>query len=279
MLKLFKKMGLASCKDEKDEEGSPYLSEEATHSFKESLPLEHSIGQSPFKHFERIGELGLGSMGAVMRVEKKSAYLKPKEARRSRRPSLSGSPASNRRSPLSLSPGGPMGRRPSLPEASTAITALFRGGNKTIDIDVQGKVQSRFAMKRIILSKLSDEYREELRNEISILRDLDHPNIVRLYEIYDVKSQIYVVMELCDGGDLWERKPYSERDAATLTKKIVSAVTHMHEMGVCHRDLKMENVLFENESPNAEIKIIDFGLSKKFTPGEKMKSRVGSYYT
>jgi len=247
-----------------------YLTEDKTHSFKECLPLEHSIGQSPFKHFERIGELGTGSMGAVMRVEKKVAFLKPKEGKKKRRTSFTAV-----RLPSPNSAGNPSptsGRRHS-------FSSVFGTSSAGVDMRFEGRVQTQFAMKRIILEKLSDEYRDELRNEIAILRDLDHPNIIRLYEIYDVKSQIYVVMELCSGGNLWQRVPYKEEDAAKIVKKVVSAVTFMHEDGICHRDLKMENILFENDSPNAEIKIIDYGLSKKYSPGEQMTSRVGSYYT
>jgi serine/threonine protein kinase len=71
-------------------------------------------------------------------------------------------------------------------------------------------------------------------------------------------------LELCDGGDLYTRLPYSEKRAASITGKLMSAVKYMHDNGIVHRDLKFENIMFENQRDDAEIKVIDFGLSKKF---------------
>jgi serine/threonine protein kinase len=75
-------------------------------------------------------------------------------------------------------------------------------------------------------------------------------------------------MELCEGGELFEKivemHKFSESQAATLMKKILSAVKHLHEHGICHRDLKPENFLFSDNSEDPEIKLIDFGLSKRF---------------
>ena len=213
----------------------------STRSFKECIPRSHIIGRSPFKHYERIGELGTGSMGAVMRVNKKPEYI---------------------------------GGIPIYGKSRVKKKSMFASGR-----DLPRNRTQSYAMKRIILEKFTTEFIDELKNEISILRDLDHPNIVKLYEVYDVKSQMYVVMDLCTGGDLWHRIPYTEKQAADITRKLVSAIAHMHDNGVTHRDLKLENILFESEDPNAEIKVIDFGLSKKFRPGEYMDSRVGSFYT
>lgn len=72
------------------------------------------------------------------------------------------------------------------------------------------------------------------------------------------------MIELCDGGDLYTRSPYSEQEAAKIMQKLLSAIRYMHEHSIVHRDLKFENILFESVDPNAEIKVIDFGLSKKF---------------
>jgi calcium-dependent protein kinase len=108
-----------------------------------------------------------------------------------------------------------------------------------------------------------------LESEISILKELDHPNIVRFYETYIDYKYIHIVMQLCTGGELFDRivklEKFSEKDAAELMSKILSAVQHLHEHNICHRDLKPENFLFKNNKENAEIKIIDFGLSKKFS--------------
>jgi calcium-dependent protein kinase len=75
-------------------------------------------------------------------------------------------------------------------------------------------------------------------------------------------------MEHCEGGELFEKivemHKFSEKKAACLMKKILSSVKHLHEHGICHRDLKPENFLFSDKAEDAEIKLIDFGLSKRF---------------
>ena len=121
----------------------------------------------------------------------------------------------------------------------------------------------------------------EMMNEIDILRKMDHPNIVKAYEVYKSKSNIYVVMEFCSGGDLYARNPYDETDAAKIVGKLLSALAYMHGKGIVHRDLKFENIMFESKAPDAEIKVLDFGLSKKFKDGHTglMTEGVGTIYT
>lgn len=100
-----------------------------------------------------------------------------------------------------------------------------------------------YALKSIILDRVSPVFIMELLNEIDILRGLDHPNIVKLHEVYKYRKQIYLVLEMCDGGDLYEHQPYSEQQAAKITTKLLSAVKYMHDHKVVHRDLKFENVM------------------------------------
>jgi len=91
-------------------------------------------------------------------------------------------------------------------------------------------------------------------------------------------------MEYCSGGDLYERAPYPEPAAAQLMIKILSAVAYMHKNNVVHRDIKFENILFEDKAPDSEVKIIDFGLSKKYNMRHHQNSiimteTVGTVYT
>lgn len=87
-------------------------------------------------------------------------------------------------------------------------------------------------------------------------------------------------MELCSGGDLHARMPYSEQEAARITKQILQAVSYMHDRHVIHRDLKFENILFENMNPEARVKVIDFGLSKRYsTANNILTERVGTLYS
>jgi serine/threonine protein kinase len=138
-----------------------------------------------------------------------------------------------------------------------------------------------YALKSIQLDRVSTAFVEELKNEINILKAMDHPNIVKLQEVFSHKKQIYLILELCDGGDLYTRLPYTEKDSAYITGKLLSAIKYMHDHGIVHRDLKFENIMFENKGPHAEIKVIDFGLSKKFASNKLgvMKEGVGTLYS
>ena len=137
-----------------------------------------------------------------------------------------------------------------------------------------------YAMKSIHLSRIADEtFVEELKNEIAILKRLDHPHIVRPIETFNHRNQLFIVMELCSGGDLYSRDPYTEEEAARIVDGILSAVSYMHNKGIVHRDLKYENILFVNESPKAVVKLIDFGLSKTYGEGQEMHDGVGTIYT
>jgi hypothetical protein len=151
---------------------------------------------------------------------------------------------------------------------------------KVPDEVIDGSNHRYYALKSIIISRVSNEFLDELRNEIDILRTLDHPNIVKAYEVYESKINVYVVMQYCSGGDLFSRVPYSEKESAQIVRKLLSAVAYMHKHNVCHRDIKFENIMFENEDPNAEIKLIDFGLSKVYsTEKQFMSEGVGTIYT
>ena len=83
-------------------------------------------------------------------------------------------------------------------------------------------------------------------------------------------------MELCSGGDLYTRDPYTEDEAARIVGSIISAVSFMHDRQIVHRDIKYENILFANDSPMSEIKLIDFGLSKKYASENELTEGVGT---
>eukprot|EP00980_Cylindrotheca_fusiformis_P022242 scaffold9153_cov121-Cylindrotheca_fusiformis.AAC.6 len=140
----------------------------------------------------------------------------------------------------------------------------------------------RYALKSIQVDRVSDSLLKELRNEIDILKVMDHPNIIRAYEYFENKRQFYLVLELCEGGDLYAKGPYTEMKARRFRFSDVnppdSHLNSMHDHGVVHRDLKFENVMFEHKGDDSPIKVIDFGLSRKFGYGERdiMNEGVGS---
>uniref|UniRef100_A0A1D1YLK3 non-specific serine/threonine protein kinase n=1 Tax=Anthurium amnicola TaxID=1678845 RepID=A0A1D1YLK3_9ARAE len=124
---------------------------------------------------------------------------------------------------------------------------------------------------------------EDVRREVQIMHHLTgHRNIVELKGTYEDRHAVHLVMELCEGGELFDRiiakGHYSERAAAMLFREIVTVVHYCHSMGVMHRDLKPENFLFLNKEEKSPLKATDFGLSVFFKPGEVFKDLVGSAY-
>eukprot|EP01018_Ginkgo_biloba_P032690 Gb_38618 [translate_table: standard] len=146
------------------------------------------------------------------------------------------------------------------------------------------ETQEVFACKSISKRKLRTAIDvEDVRREVAIMKHLpQHPNIVSLKATYEDENAVHLVMELCEGGELFDRivarGHYTERAAAVVTKTIVEVVELCHKQGVMHRDLKPENFLFANKKENAPLKAIDFGLSVFFKPGERFNEIVGSPY-
>ncbi|CAN7062966.1 hypothetical protein IGI04_016981 [Brassica rapa subsp. trilocularis] len=141
-----------------------------------------------------------------------------------------------------------------------------------------------FACKSILKKKLRTAVDiDDVRREAEIMRVMpEHPNIVTLKETYEDDKAVHLVMELCGGGELFDRivarGHYTERAAASVIKTIMEVVQMCHKHGVMHRDLKPENFLFANKKETAPLKAIDFGLSIFFKPGEKFNEIVGSPY-
>ncbi|KAK3000285.1 hypothetical protein RJ639_023770 [Escallonia herrerae] len=141
-----------------------------------------------------------------------------------------------------------------------------------------------YACKSISKKKLRTRVDiEDVRREVEIMKHLpEQANIVTLKDTYEDDTAVHLVMELCEGGELFDRivarGHYTERAAAAVTKTIVEVIQMCHKHGVMHRDLKPENFLFANKKETAPLKAIDFGLSVFFKPGEKFNEIVGSPY-
>ena len=130
----------------------------------------------------------------------------------------------------------------------------------------------KFAIKTIDKQKVKKEL-HLLKRELEILKTLDHPNIVKFHETYQDENYFHLVMEYLSGGELLDRLIKNgyvpEKETKILMMKIFSAIKYLHDRGITHRDLKPENFLFSNKTKDAEIKIIDFGLSKQFDPAHE----------
>jgi len=134
-----------------------------------------------------------------------------------------------------------------------------------------------FAIKVIAKNQAEDDI-AVLRREIEIMKKLKHKNIIQLYEVYEEDENIYIVVEIVTGGELFDhiitRGTYSERDAANIIRQVLEAVEFMHKSKIAHRDLKPENILVTG--PNNDIvKVSDFGLSKDFGK-DKLRTACGT---
>jgi len=138
------------------------------------------------------------------------------------------------------------------------------------------------AIKAVARSDIKDKTRFQDENDMHM--KVDHPNVLKLYETWEDAQNVYLVMELCTGGELFDRiieqSSFSEQKAAPRMKQILRAVAYLHSQNCVHRDIKPENFLFENKDATAEVKLIDFGVARRFVIGSDppMTSKVGTPY-
>jgi calcium-dependent protein kinase len=140
-----------------------------------------------------------------------------------------------------------------------------------------------FAMKSVSLQNLTGKQLTALRNEIDILKSLDHPHIAKLYEVYtEPGTCVRLILELCEGGELFDRlhlkKRLDEAWVARLVFRMAGVLRYLHENNIAHRDLKLENWLFRSKKDDDEIVLIDFGLSHRYRNNEHMHKKVGTSY-
>ncbi|KAL2327327.1 hypothetical protein Fmac_020754 [Flemingia macrophylla] len=171
-----------------------------------------------------------------------------------------------------------------LREAYNLGPKLGQGQFGTTFLCVEKATGKEYACKSILKRKLlTEEDVEDVRREIQIMHHLaGSPNVISIKEAFEDNVAVHVVMELCAGGELFdrivERGHYTEKKAAKLARIIVGVIESCHSLGVMHRDLKPENFLFVNQQEEAPLKAIDFGLSAFFKPGEIFNDVVGSPY-
>lgn len=136
------------------------------------------------------------------------------------------------------------------------------------------------AIKALDKTTMTKANAVRVQREIEILKQVDHPNIVKIVEVIEDPRYINIVQEICEGGELFERiiktKKFDEETAAKYMYQIISAVVHCHRLNIVHRDLKPENILFENRSEDSVLKIIDFGISTKFMNDTPLRRRYGT---
>ena len=159
---------------------------------------------------------------------------------------------------------------------------LGNGKFGLVKLGVNKQTKEKVAIKIMNKSKMDSSDIELMRTEIEILKICQHPNIIRLYDVFENIDYIYIIMEYCPGGDLFsylENRNFklSEERAAILMKKMCDAVFYFQSFfGVIHRDLKPENVLMTSDKDDGDIRILDFGLSKISIPNEKCTEPYGT---
>lgn len=137
-----------------------------------------------------------------------------------------------------------------------------------------------FACKMMNKNNLSPEDLQSIQTEVEILIQLDHPNVVKLHEVWEDKSKFYMVVELMTGGELFDRivekDHFSEKEACDIIRPVCDAIVYCHNCSVVHRDLKPENLLFATRDPGSIIKINDFGLAKSQETNKMMITQCGT---
>lgn len=159
---------------------------------------------------------------------------------------------------------------------------LGEGASGKVRIGKNRSTQALRAVKEIYPYALESKGGvRALQHEVGIMRMLDHPHIVKLYEVFHDLS-VYLVMELCTGGELFDRivseaqTGFSEFRGASYMKQILSAICYLHTHRIVHRDLKPENFIMQDRSPDALIKVIDFGTAALLQEGKALTAKVGT---
>ncbi|CAM9623497.1 unnamed protein product, partial [Scytosiphon promiscuus] len=143
---------------------------------------------------------------------------------------------------------------------------LGKGGFGTVQTVVHKESGKKYALKAVELSRVKDEKSLDFFfREVEVMRKLDHPNICRLHAVYPTVEHLFMVMDLCEGGDLLTTYHFkSEQDAANIVLKVTNAVRYMHDRMIAHRDLKLDNILTDDTKEGGDVKLVDFGLSAHF---------------
>lgn len=160
------------------------------------------------------------------------------------------------------------------------------GGNGVVQKLQDERDGTLYAVKVLDVAKF--RHREQVVAEVEILRNITnnikHPNLITIHKVYEEHQKVYIIQEMCTGGELYDRVvqrgKYSERDAASIMQQLVSALQALHAHNILHLDIKPENILFSSEDPDSKILLTDFGLARmingKQNPLDQGKSMAGT---
>ena len=160
--------------------------------------------------------------------------------------------------------------------------SLGKGKFGQVKLGIHKETGRQVAIKIINKNYLEGMDMEQIKAEIDILKIAKHPNIIKLYDVFENEKYIYIIMEYCPGGDLFsyiEKRDFKlkEERAAEIIHKLCTAVYFLHQYGIVHRDLKPENILMMDQSETSDIRLVDFGLGKMLGPGGKCDEPFGTF--
>ncbi|CAD8053170.1 unnamed protein product [Paramecium sonneborni] len=142
------------------------------------------------------------------------------------------------------------------------------------------KTGQQRAMKQISKKKILKEQEEAMFSEVSLLKNMDYPNIVKLFELYQDSQNYYLVTEYLNGGELLDKltklNTFNERMAAEYMKQVLQALAYCHAQNIIHRDMKPSNIMLASPDPQSKIKVIDFGTAKRYISGEAQTQVIGT---
>ena len=158
---------------------------------------------------------------------------------------------------------------------------IGKGKFGLVKLGINKETKKQVAIKIMAKKNMDKSDLELAKVEIDILKIGQHPNIIKLYDIYENENYIYIIMEYCSGGDLLSYFEYNdyelpEEKVCEIIHKLSMAIYYLHSYGIVHRDLKPENILMTDLSPKADIRLLDFGLSKIIGNDEKCTEPYGT---
>ncbi|KAK2195424.1 bifunctional Protein kinase domain/Protein kinase [Babesia duncani] len=174
--------------------------------------------------------------------------------------------------------------------ANSTLSSRYCVSSTCIGFGIGGSVrhvlekntQHPYALKSLRTHVSSRRKLTSVFNEVAIYTQLDHPHIAFLHEVYQDNDACHILMEYCRGNELYDRldnsKRFSEAYARKVTFQMLLAISYLHHHGICHRDLKLENWVFQSEDPDSMIKMIDFGFARLFEEGVPMGGMHGTVY-
>jgi Ca2+-binding EF-hand superfamily protein len=161
-------------------------------------------------------------------------------------------------------------------------TVLGMGLAGEVRLAYHKKSRKQVAIKTLQKIGINDVDLEMLLTEVQVVLFLDHPNICRVFGVYDQASEVTLVLEYCSGGDMYnrlkERKRYSEYEVKWTCSQMLEAVNYLYKQMIVHRDIKLENWLYMNEEDMSSLRLIDFGFAQLFSQNERMHKAHGTPY-